>query len=283
MKKQICRALLFLLVCALNGAHAGTQSDDTPEKLSPAAVAASAARTKEIRRELRNLRSHDWAGEYYFGDGLGVNVSLASAPEGGFVFSWQGCLGLYDLNYGDVSFSDGKINLLPKYPNTRNGFEGMATELLPVHWGERHYLIPADHVVEFTNAINAGTEPSSLFGGRSGRFLLRRGDEKKTVNGQPSIPDQYLAYLLPEPIKSKISSVEQTIVQQSRRITSVKLDVGSAEGLKQGMELFVHRPSRVYDTAIVTAVSEHSAQAVIEQMELTDPVPSAGWELSTKL
>jgi hypothetical protein len=212
-----------------------------------------------------------------------VNVSLALAPESGFVFRWDGCLGLYDLNYGEVAFSNGTVKLLFRYHNDRKGFQGMAPELLPVRWGERHYLIPADGIVKFTNAINAGTEPSSLSGGRSPDFLLRRGDEKKKIDGQPNLPDKYLSYILTEPIKARISSVDETHVQQSHRITSITLDVGSADGLRPGMELYVQRPSNLYDSAHVTSVSEHSAQAVIEQMELTDPVPAADWNRSTKL
>jgi len=142
--------------------------------------------------------------------------------------------------------------------------------------------LPWTHIVDFTNAINAGTEPNSLFGGRSGRFLLR-GDENRAVAGRPSLPNEFVSYILAEPIMAKVSSVEQALVEQSRRITYVRIDVGSVEGLKQGMELYVHSPSRIFDTAVVTSVSEHSARAVIEQRELNDPVPSTDWELSTKL
>jgi hypothetical protein len=211
-----------------------------------------------------------------------VNVSLALAPESGFVFSWHGCLGLYDLNYGEVASTNGTVRLLFRYPNDRKGFQGIAPELLPVRWGERRYLIPTDSIVRFANAINAGTEPSSLFGGRSPYFLLRRGDEKKKISGQPSLPDEYMRYILKDPIKAKISSVNESHVQQSRRITSITLDVGSADGLMQGMELHIQSPSNLYDTAFVTNVSEHSAQGLIEQMELTDPVPGTDWTLSTK-
>jgi hypothetical protein len=250
---------------------------------SKATVAASEAQLKTIRGELKKLSNHEWAGEYYYGDGLGVNVSLALAPESGFVFRWDGCLGMYDLNYGQVAFTNGTVKLLFRYANDRKGFQGIAPELLPVHWGARHYLIPADSIVEFTNAINAGIEPNSSLGGRSESFLLQRGDEKKKINGQPNLPQQYLSYILKDPIEAKISSVNQTSVQQSRRITSITLDVGSADGLKKGMELYVQNPCDLYGSALVTDVSEHSAQAIIEQMEVTDPVPATDWRLSTKL
>jgi hypothetical protein len=60
-------------------------------------------------RELKTLKAHAWAGKYHYGDGLGVNVDLSLAPKSGFVFTWHGCLGLYDLNYGGVEEADGRI------------------------------------------------------------------------------------------------------------------------------------------------------------------------------
>jgi hypothetical protein len=276
--------IVLLLGYSLSGKQlCATQAEDSVHQDSKASVATSEAQLRTIRLELRSLKNHDWAGEYYYGDGLGVNVSLALAPESGFVFRWDGCLGMYDLNYGAVAFTNDTVKLLFRYPNSREGFQGIAPELLPVRWGERHYLIPADNIVGFTNAINAGTEPDTLFGGRSHYFLLRRGDEKKNVVGQPNLPNEYLNYILRKPIKARISSVNGTHVQQSRRITAITLDVGSADGLKQGMEFYVHSPSNLFCTALVTNVSEHSAQAVIEQMELSDPVPATDWRLSTKL
>jgi hypothetical protein len=278
MRKRVSCMIVLLLACSL---RASAQTEDSAHRNSKASIAASDAQHKTIRRELARLSNHDWAGEYYYGDGLGVNVSLALAPESGFVFRWDGCLGLYDLNYGGVVFTNGVVKLLFRYPNDRKGLQVIAPELLPVRWGERHYLIPADSVVKFTNAINAGTEPSPW--GHSGEFLLERGDEKKKIDGQPNLPDKYLSYILTEPIKTRISSVDETHVQKSRRITSITLDAGSANGLRQGMELYVQRPSNLYGSALVTSVSGHSAQAVIEQTELTDPVPATGWRLSTKL
>jgi hypothetical protein len=283
MRKCIGVLIVLLFGYGVNGQHFRAQAEELAQRDSKASIAASDAQLKTIRRELRKLKNHDWAGEYYYGDGLGVNVSLALAPQSGFVFSWHGCLGLYDLNYGEVAFANGTVRLLFRYPNDIRGFQGIAPELLPVRWGDRHYLIPTDRIVQFTNAINAGTEPSTLFGGRSPDFLLRLGDETKKIAGQPNLSNEYLSYILTEPIKAKISSVNETHVEQSRRITSITLDVGSADGLKRGMELYVQSPSRLSDTALVTSVSEHSARAVIEQMELNDPVPATDWSLSTKL
>lgn len=283
MTKQKRCVVTFLVGCLLSPlVYSQVQQSD--ERFSKASVAASETQAKKIRQELQRFKKHDWAGDYYFGDGLGVSVSLVLAPENGFVFTWSGCVGLYDRNYGDVTVTNGVVKLLFKYPNRQGGFKGIAPELLPVRWGKRHYLIAVDRIVDFTNAINAGLEPNYMFkfGGPSWRFLLRRGDEKKSVRGKPNLPNEFLSYILAKPIKARISSVEQPRVEHSRRITYANIDVGAANGLKQGMELYVKSPPEIFATAVVTNVSEHSARAVIEQTELTDPVPSSHWQLSTK-
>lgn len=277
------RSIFAVLFIFLAISRVRSQTNEPSDKFSQAAQAASEARTSRIRKELRKLKNHEWAGEYYYGDGLGVNVSLALAPENGFVFTWHGCLGLYDLNYGKVIFENGAIKLAFTYPNKQEGGEGISPELLPVHWGKRHYLIPVDRILDFTNDINAGTEPDSLFGGRSQSFLLKRGDEKKRVAGQPTLPSEFLSYILPAPITARISSVTHTEVKDSCRKTNITIDVGSSTGLKKGMEFFLRNPSNVYARAVVTDVSERSATAVIEQDGLADPAPSTDWELSTRL
>jgi hypothetical protein len=48
------------------------------------------------------------AGEYYFGDGNGVNCSLTVKPESRFSLTWRGCLGVY---YQNESQASGSSNL----------------------------------------------------------------------------------------------------------------------------------------------------------------------------
>jgi hypothetical protein len=83
-----------------------------------------------IQDEIAALGNHEWAGEYYEGDGLGVNVSLILAPKSGYVFEWHGCLGLYDRNYGAVTLKDRRIRLSFTFPNKREGFQGIAEEFI---------------------------------------------------------------------------------------------------------------------------------------------------------
>ncbi len=66
---------------------------------------------EKIQEEIKTLGEHPWAGEYYEGDGLGVNVSLSITPKAGYLYEWHGCMGLYDRNYGAVKEKDGKLLL----------------------------------------------------------------------------------------------------------------------------------------------------------------------------
>lgn len=129
------------------------------DKRSEEANQAAEKIRQAIRKEIKTLGNHAWAGEYYFGDGLGVNVSLILAPASGYVFEWHGCLGLYDRNYGTVTWHNGRIRLSFTFPNEQKGFVGIAEEFIPVSWGDRQYLIPSDDIVGFCNSVNDGSEP----------------------------------------------------------------------------------------------------------------------------
>src|SRR4051812_843941 len=94
---------VILLVSACLAAH-NFQAEDsaTPAEKEQAIVESL---RKQIEVELETLdratlnQGHwakEWAGEYCCGDGLGMNVTIAIAPKTGVVYTWYGCLGLYD-------------------------------------------------------------------------------------------------------------------------------------------------------------------------------------------
>jgi len=258
-------------------------------KLSKAAQHAADIRLKKIRHELATAHNPGWAGEYYYRLGLG-DVSLAVAPNSGFVFTERGCLSLCVLNYGQVDFSGNTLRLLFTYSYQRKSFKGIPPSgFIPVQWGQRHYLIPADAVIEFANAVNEGTEPLP-WDGRSHQFLLKRGDENKFVEGKPPLPEPYRAYLLEKPVHARIISVGENRVEGSIRLTSVILDAGEADGVKKGMELYVCHPSDTFGEATIVSLQEKTAQAVLKQFthsvtpSLSNTAsPSIGWQVSTEL
>jgi hypothetical protein len=283
-----CTLAVFAAVIGIGVFLSGQIAWGKDKKFSKRSEAAASAKKEQIGQELKILKDHAWAGSYYYGDGLGVNVHLSLAPKSGFEFTWNGCLGLYDLNYGDVIEKDGKITLVFTNPNSRKGFEGIAPELVPLVWGERHYLIPADGFIDFANAVNAGFEPSE---NRSSRFLLRDGDEVKSAHGLPNIPAPFSEYILKRPIQAAVSSIKGSRFENTKgrgfelsfHITTLVLNVGSEQGVKEGMEFYVYSPPNLADWAKVTKVSKGSSEAQVSQDQIAEKYgrPSADWLFST--
>jgi len=272
---------LFVFVSAL-----AAQTGEGVSKRSPEADAEAQARIEKIRNEIKALNGHPWAGEYYHGDGLGVNVTLRLAPDAGFVFEWHGCLGLYDRNYGTVSFENGLVRLNPVLPNKRGaGFEGIATEFLPIFWGKRTYLVPSDEVVEFCNDINSEREPRER---AHGFFLLRRGDEKIKVTGVPVLPEKYRAYILKEPVRATVISVGESETKKGKYMTVIletaTISAGSKQGLLPGMRMYLVKPDRLGAGMIeVVEVSATSAKVVVRRDvdSKYEKAPQIGWLLAT--
>ena len=138
------------------------------EKTSAPAEARATAIREGVRRDVQVLGpEHPWAGTYYFGDGLGANVSLALSPAAGFLFEWHGCLGLYDRNYGQVTVNGARLHLLPELESSHDGFQGLVATLVAIPWGPRRYLVPADKIKDFCNAVNSAREPRTRVHGIS--------------------------------------------------------------------------------------------------------------------
>ena len=127
---KFCRTVLVVMFAF--GVITAPAREREAQKFSSKAERRANSLSQQIRQEIGRLKGHEWAGEYYEGDGLGVNVSLLIAPEHGFVFEWHGCLGLYDRNYGCVATTNGRLQLSFAYSNKQEGFEGLATEFVPV-------------------------------------------------------------------------------------------------------------------------------------------------------
>jgi hypothetical protein len=264
VRKNVFRLAVAALLLTMPGAEAADlkHSADTDLEFK--------RREALLMAEMRAGDVPQWAGEFTRGDGLGVNVRMLIAPDGGFVFTWHGCLGLYDINYGSVEVRDGHLLLRFELPNTEQGFEGIAGEFVPVRWGDRLYLLAAREARQFANAINGGFEPCT---GTCARFLLRAGDEQKSATGRPELPPEFLLYLLAEPIDARVVKVLQNVTRSedktgfSWRTREVELDVGSKAGVWEGMAF--HDVS-AGETFHVTQVREDNSIALSFEPYITD-------------
>ena len=86
MKTPFQITLVLLLVSV------AVAADREQAKHSDSAERTANSKRQAILAELKRLGDHEWAGEYYAGDGVGVNTSVVIAPHSGYVFEWHGCL-----------------------------------------------------------------------------------------------------------------------------------------------------------------------------------------------
>jgi hypothetical protein len=289
LKKVTIRHLVVVafstLACSCQSsfvAHPLGSSKDRNEP--PASVI---ARQEAIREELKALEGHPWAGEYYQGDGLGVNISLSLAPREGVSATSYGCLGLYGSNEGRVVvLPDGDLTFAFNLPN-KSGFGGFPKELVPVRWGERHYLLQRSEMFDFVNAVNANVEPSAFVMGNA--FLLKKGDEGKKVAGLPDLPKPYLTALRAEPVEAAVTEVT-TLADRKNEFACFKnyqvaLDRGETSGLLVGMKLNVLTPRHVFEKAEIITLNRDNGVAELrimeEECDHPKSVPTTGWKLTT--
>jgi hypothetical protein len=86
--------------------------------------------------------------------------------------------------------------LVPELPNEPEGFGGLPTDFIPIHWGERLYLVSTNAGKGFCHAVNRGTEPRS---NPHGKFYIRRGDWAKKLTGLPNVPTVWQSWLQKKP------------------------------------------------------------------------------------
>jgi len=274
--------MLSFLLIALSFVKTNAQS-----RYSKEIQAEFSVRKDKIQAELSGPQTNEWTGEYRV-----HSLLLFLASKSGFAFYMSG--GDYDanwenflLNYGAVQFSEKKIRLMPELPSKEEILPGYSTQLLPVLWGKRHYLIPADEIIEFINAVNIGYEPSFAFSVLRNHFFLKKDDIDKKVVGKPSLPERYRSYLFEKPIRGKITTVKDSQIEQDgnqqQRKTKVVLNIGKNKGVFNGMEFIIYSPHRISDKVKITKVKESSSEGFIIQTYLKSEIPSFGWKVSTSL
>jgi hypothetical protein len=158
---------------------------------------------RAIEPEIANI-----AGEYYQGDGLGMNWSLELTKDGRYSFVWSGCLGVYEKDCGYVRLVKGIVHLSPSKPGPEPRPAGkpwlsqIPTGLRIVRWGTRIYLVPDEEARDFCEAISEGREPRTKY---RGRFFLSdvpsEVDLEKPVEGLPDVPESWKAMM---PVRPKI-------------------------------------------------------------------------------
>ena len=90
---------------------------------------------------------------------------------------------------------------------------------------------------------------------------LRKGDEQKKVKGQPSIPKEWLAFLLPKPVTTTVISIQESKKAAFVATSIVTVNKGRRDGLKVGMRLVAkgEEPSTSLGSEVIS-VEEKTAK-----------------------
>lgn len=209
-----------------------------------------------------NAGDTSWAGEYllkYHLGGMKMNLN----PKMRFTCDDYGCLGLMDQNHGSLTWSNGILHLTFDLKNDGPWYAGKNNEFIPVPWGERHYLIPSDEIVQFCNRVNQGRDQVL--------FFLREGDEKKPANGLPKIPEAFKPYLLKKPVEARIVSVGTftnglTRADWKFKEIPITINAGKSQGLLPSMELWA-TGEHFFGRLEIQVVSDNESVCIVDGVE----------------
>ena len=145
----------------------------------------------------------------------------------------------------------------------------------PIRWGQRLYLLADGDMLPFCNAVNLGLEPRQEIYGKSYVNIkitkkAKRGEEfplLQKVEGLPGLPKRWEPFLLRRPPEGSVIEV----LKDKR----ARIHLGSDDGLKVGMELFVFgeeksSSGRSYGIANVIVVEAHRCIAEVKRPEWFD-------------
>ena len=243
--------------------------------LSQAQQATLGSRRDLIIGEASTLLANEWAGSYVAEDGPTSSARLDWAPANGFLIWWSTCsFGWRDkVNFGRVDFREGVLRVVPELGSEGEKVYALSGDLIPVKWGDQHYLVPLDRLIAFCYAVRNAGRSFEI-----NEFFLKESDREKRRFGLPAVPLSYKKYLVGPPIQATI------IELKSRTFT---LNVGRTAGVVPGMKFFAVSPRNVYMLVEVTSVSDDNAEAYaitsgFRNHSEREVKPRVGWKLTSR-
>jgi hypothetical protein len=193
---------------------------------------------------------------------LGWELSIL--PDGRYSRFHGYCTRTGDRESGYVRLLAGHCLLLPAGPSDAS--PGVERDFLPVRWKDRRYLVPADRMQEFCDAIIEANEPRPETA-MPEHFLVR--SPAAQADGIPELPEPWDAYLRENLVIGKIVEVTDN--------NRLKLDLGSADGIEKGDVLAVQGEGRWRVRYIrVESVQDRSSTAAEMGGDEHDQPPEVG-------
>ena len=281
---RIAWVMLILVLAAVSApaqAVFDLESLKDPGSLSKEQLATLQSRQALITGEASASTANEWAGSYFAEDSPTSGTRLDWAPANGFLVWWTSCShGWRDVvNFGSVDFRDGVLRATPELSGNGRKVYELAGELIPVKWGNQHYLVPLDQLIAFCYAArNAGRSLEIR------EFFLKESDREKRRFGLPAVPSQYRKYLVGPPIQATIVELKPRPEAWDKVFT---LNVGRRAGVVAGMKFFAVTPRNVYMLVEVSEVGETSSEAYAITSGFKNHSgrsinPRVGWKLTSR-
>jgi hypothetical protein len=282
-------ALIFIVVVMLIAvpAHAhGQELFDQQSLKDHGALSVAQQSTLQSRRDLivdeaSRLLANEWAGTYHLEDGLTSGARFDWAPVSGFVIWWTTCShGWRDrINFGRVAFRDGTLRVMSVLGSEGEKVYPLTSDLIPVKWGEQHFLVPLDRLIAFCYAARNADRSNEI-----AEFLLKESDREKPRFGLPSVPSQYKKYLVGKPIQAAIIRLNS---QPEPALNTFTLNVGRAAGVVPGMKFFALFPRNVFMLVEVLNVQDNNSEAYVITSTFTNNSSRTlklrvGWKLTSR-
>lgn len=141
----------------------------------------------------------EWAGQYYSGDGLGMNARIMIAPKSGVTYTWHGCMGLYDANHGDIAevLPDG-LRLKLVLEERQTSYQYMSSRLYFVRSRGERFIVPAVLMINYVNRRNGVTD--LIMSDPPCRYEGRRVNRDAEVGDDFPLPAEFEAFIIRRPI-----------------------------------------------------------------------------------
>lgn len=224
------------------------------------------------------LKDHPWAGVY-----ATRHKRLILSPEEGYVYGEWACAGRDGESFGSVTeLDDGSLELKGALPSAFSFKLGEPFQVIT--WGRRRYLLQDREMIDFCNRVNSGKEPCDTTDPliSFNYHLLRKGDGLLPVSGLPALPAKYMDRLYPEPLCGTVTAVRPL----EHKIFEVQIDLGSADGVRSGVDLYFLDPGpfSMWQPVYVGDVQAHSCvgETYIESQIVLNASPKVGWRVSSR-
>jgi hypothetical protein len=233
----VVTALLVASIAPARGsAFQEVASADEYEFAFADASAEQLARRKAILDEAQSSGANEWAGRYMADVGDLSYRSLLWAPRSGYLlYRYSDTPWPLDPSIGRATLEGDLLRLDPEVPIVQSSAPAYRNRFQLVRWGQRHYLVAPEDLVQFCCAVNSTADDEI------GRFL-RKAEKVAEPHGYPSLAPSFSRYLRLPPISAKVVAVSSDRIARNEwpmyRVT-VTLSAGASRGVQPGMAFWL--------------------------------------------